>query len=372
MLYLDLIPLLLLFSFNSIVTAFQEIIHPTASNLKIRSELSHDFKLFSLANTDVENIEIRNWEDGEGKDILNLLQSVGCEFNESGFNPEGKLEMDCITEELLRESYPSDDDNPSCMLVAKKQNSEDTIVGTAGLVVGTPITYFKSGSSISSSKISGAIRRVCCDESLLVEENLKKDVILRHLLEAVEKKAFEASVDELIVLAYPEISTTSEEKLTTHQPSESLLKAMGYVKLSVIDSTDVIQYTKLMKLNDLDTSENDTTLKKTTEKENKINDTILGTALTTGLLLFAAAVVGVTSFMGLEFIPSDDNRGIGTPLSIQELQRLREDEKLQRTDLDGDMANLGNVRKWSDLSNEERQEEAAMMKIIQGQDTRLK
>lgn len=84
--------------------------------------------------------------------------------------------------------------------------------------------------------------------------------------------------------------------------------------------------------------------------------------------------------MGLEVSPvgSSDNRGMGTPLSQEELQQLQYDETLQRTDLDGGgrkEAGIGNdasIRAWEDLTDEERREEAALMKIIQGQDVRIR
>ena len=79
--------------------------------------------------------------------------------------------------------------------------------------------------------------------------------------------------------------------------------------------------------------------------------------------------------MGLELLPSNDNRGIGMPLSTEELQRLKQDEQLQRTDIDGQKsiegAGAGGSRQWEDLNAEERREEVALMKIIQGRDFRL-
>ena len=74
--------------------------------------------------------------------------------------------------------------------------------------------------------------------------------------------------------------------------------------------------------------------------------------------------------MGLEVLPSSatDNRGVGTPLSIEEVLRLKEDEKLKRSNIDGEQT----TRPWEELGDEERREEAALMKIIQGQDVRIR
>jgi len=78
----------------------------------------------------------------------------------------------------------------------------------------------------------------------------------------------------------------------------------------------------------------------------------------------------VANVMGFELIPSDYNGGIGTPLSTQELQFLEQEEQLKRTDIDSQQTK--GIRQWNDLSSEEQREEAALMKIIQGEDVRLK
>jgi hypothetical protein len=74
--------------------------------------------------------------------------------------------------------------------------------------------------------------------------------------------------------------------------------------------------------------------------------------------------------MGFEVLPSSatDNRGVGAPLSVEEVLRLKEDEKLKRSRIDGEQT----TRQWEELGDEERREEAALMKIIQGQDVRIR
>lgn len=95
-----------------------------------------------------------------------------------------------------------------------------------------------------------------------------------------------------------------------------------------------------------------------------VGDAAVGVLFVTTLLV---AFGFIANLLGLEILPSVDNRGIGSPLSIQEVQRLKQDEQLKRTNLDGDQP----ARQWEELGNEERREEAALMRIIQGQDIRL-
>ena len=117
-----------------------------------------------------EGIVIRDWKEGDGTQILNLLhQSLGDD-NTNGFDPEDPLLTDCGDEELLRVSYDKEDGG--CMMVATTTSTttttpeipfdkEGTIVGTVGLVVGTTVAYLSYGASVSSAVTTGAMRRVC-------------------------------------------------------------------------------------------------------------------------------------------------------------------------------------------------------------------
>ena len=73
------------------------------------------------------------------------------------------------------------------------------------------------------------------------------------------------------------------------------------------------------------------------------------------------------------------NRGLGKPLSSEDLGQLLQDEKLQRKSLDAATTNAGTIsgggtssREWTDLSLEEQREEMALLRIINGQDIRIK
>ena len=357
---------------------------------KLSSSISHLIPLFGHHDStkNEHQVEIRNWKKGDGDKIVSLLTSAQ---EDEDFDPEGPIYMDCINEDLIQESYSEDG---ACLLVAASistsshpsqgvslsEDHEDTnnhntstIIGTAALTIGTSVKYLKSGASISSSdKVTGAIRRVCAIEPFIIQR----------LLRNIEDRAKEVGVNELIVLAYNANTTTSKN----YRPNSTLLEIMGYNALSSSSNfgSSVVQYTKLLesnkgqaraaKVDATDLGETALSL----EKIDSSRDLILFGAVSVSLLALLLAFIGVTSFMGLELIPSsNDNRGVGSPLSIQELQILRQDEKLQRTDLDGsnnngDGTGGGVIRQWSDLSVEERQEEIAMMKIIQGKNSRIK
>lgn len=361
-------------------------------------------------------IEIRDWDVGDGTYITNLLsqQSIGSSSN---FDPEGPLEIDCGSEASIRASYNNnrEDGDGACMLVAERMDISDDdiiaddilpgdttatnintgrrIVGTAALIVGTPITYMKSGSSMSTPAITGAIRRVCAIDAgdRNGEENDNGSngdddddgalFVLRKLLMQIEIRAMEAGVDELIILAYPAASPQN-------RPNAELLEGMGYARLpSELKGVDVEQYGKTLDTNNDNTAPlllgNDGVSESSSGGGANVNNGALiqDAAIALSFLgTIAIALFSIANFMGLELIPSNDgnNRGIGSPLSVQELASLKQDEKLQRTDLDG--GSQGGVsnqmidggRQWNELTYEERQEEGALMKIIQGQDVRLK
>mmetsp|Transcript_3209 Transcript_3209/g.7135 ORF Transcript_3209/g.7135 Transcript_3209/m.7135 type:complete len:404 (+) Transcript_3209:625-1836(+) len=384
--------------------------NPTSINRPNRPHYFSPHRSLKLkSNTKLNNarIEIRDWDVGDGIYIANLLQqSIGS----SNFDPEGPLEIDCGSEASIRASYNNngeDDDDGACMLVAERMDISDDIanndilpddttntgrrriVGTAALIVGTPITYMKSGSSMSTPAITGAIRRVCAvdvgDHNGEDSDNGSNDdndddgalSILRKLLMQIEIKATEAGVDELIILAYP---ASSPQK----RPNGELLEGMGYAKLpSDLNGVEVEQYGKTLDSNDNSPQQlgNDGISESSSDGANINNDALIQDAAIALSFLgtIAIALFSIANFMGLELIPSNNgNRGIGSPLSVQELESLKQDEKLQRTDLDGGRPGRSNQkmidggRQWNDLSYEERQEEGALMKIIQGQDVRLK
>jgi hypothetical protein len=196
---------------------------------------------------------------------------------------------------------------------------------------------------------------------------ISHESILQSLLVEIEIRALAAGATDLIILAY------SDDR----RPNTHLLDKMGYQKLpATLKGVDALQYCKLLPPPPTVDNDHESNVIKTAfaPTSNVSSDVAIGSSLV-GVVLFL--LVGVANMMGLELVPSDDNRGIGTPLSIQELNRLKEDEILKRTDLDGDGDGDGQplgsgVRQWNDLTFEERREEVALMKIIQGQNGRLK
>lgn len=319
--------------------------------LSIRNNPRSNYVYPSMCATVLYGVRIRDWKEGDGKHIMDLLRSV-----ESGFNPEGPLEIDCGSEDSIQESYSEDG---ACMLVATTDDKSDRIFGTAALIVGTPVTYLRSGASLSSPGTTGAVRRVCA-----VDDDAERtgDSVLRSLVTNIEDRAAEAGVSELIALAYPDSGTSRRRT-----PNVALLEGMGYTKLpGNLDGVDVVQYYKLVGSRSVVKIDAEESLSRT---NGGFQDVTIAAAVLTAIFL---ALVGVATFMGFELIPSSDNRGIGSPLSVQELRILRQEEKLQRTDLDGGQTVNEGGRQWTDLSFEERQEEGALMKIIQGKDARLK
>ena len=105
-------------------------------------------------------------------------------------------------------------------------------------------------------------------------------------------------------------------------------------------------------------------------------DWILPASLTALVLVLAvvlyqlySTVFGVEQFWG-----SEDNGGLGTALSTQQVEELLRNE--HAAGLEGIVDDAGTTttttRSWENLSLEELREEQALLKIIQGQDLRTK
>jgi pyruvate/oxaloacetate carboxyltransferase len=227
----------------------------------------------------------------------------------------------------------------------------------------------KSGSSMASYVTTGAIRRVAVDPSL---DPSVQESTLETLLTEVERRAQrtisssslnkedEEAVNELIVLAYRD---------TTLRPSAPLLEKLGYQGLDT-ELGDVVQYQKVLITdgNGKSKSEETRTEVESAKDESGV-DTGLILAATTGIAAFAflGALWAIVQVMGLDasLSSSSMNRGVGTPLTTQELGRLMQDETLKRTTfLDDESSSASNL--------EDLREDDAIMKIITGQDVRIK
>ena len=291
------------------------------------------------------HVQIREWQEEDVEQIQSLLS----DSVPASFDPEGLLTVDCGSSDAIRESY----NNEGCFLVATDDDNNSEILGTAALIVGTQISYLKSGASISTPAVTGAVRRVC---TATTRDN---ESILRLLLNEIQARANTLGADELIMLAYP----------STRRPSSDLVERLGYRELPTkLPGVNATQYAKVLGSATESNTANDQIA---TDSSENNNTTITGTVIAALFTAFLLVAFGfIANFMGLEVLPSSAtaNRGVGTPLSIEEVLSLKEDEKLKRSDIDGEQLS----RQWEELGDEERREEAALMKIIQGQDVRIR
>jgi hypothetical protein len=404
----------------------------------------------TTTTTTTPRIEIRDWKQGDGKAIYDLLAST-AEEQYGSFNPEGGLELDCQTESLLSESYDVEDGG--CFLVAElileeeeeekgDEESQDyssseqlPLVGTAGLIVGTQIQYQTSGSSVSSPAMTAAVRRCVVrlpalpllSSSAAAEVLVSTESIQKQLLVAIEERAVRAKATQLISLAYPSPSPSSKSTTPSKQgakkPTLETMQELGYKTLpQQLRGVDAVQCGK-----DLTTPNPTTTsniqksmgtsdgLKQqrtnmpseeipSTTSPSVLSEVAVLALLVGGLVLGATFLVG--QFLGFDTSVSSIplpgsassttstviNRGLGRPLTTQDLSQLIQDERLQRTFLDDNGGGTSNPakgndgssgssssrrisedgREWEELSLEERREELALLQVIQGQTIRVK
>ena len=332
-----------------------------------------------------QKIQIRDWRftDDEPKKIYDFLQLREEEERRkmwNFFDPEGSLDLDVVNDRALEESYSKE--KGGCFLVATKgetgENDNNTnieIVGTLGMIAGTQISYSSSGSSISNSEITAAIRRVCAlkvDEEYAVNETSKVDEsskILKALILRGEQRALQSGATNMIGLAYSEVPATDnsvdfDNRKKIAKPTASLFESLGYrLSEQQIQGTATIQYEKKLKRNDVVTK---TTIS-AIEEGTWIIPATVAAVVSLGVLVFNlySNVFGIEQLWG-----SVDNGGIGTSLSTENLEELIRNEKLGRSSLDDGFGST--TRLWEDLSPEELREEQALMKVIQGQPIRSK
>jgi len=328
-----------------------------------------------LSSGDSEEVNIREWTSGDGPAIYIFLQQ---EQSLTVFDPEGSLDMDCRTETLLEESY--DPDDGGCFLVVEHNG---LVVGTAGLIVGTQIQYQKSGASLSSpQQVTAAIRRCCVKMS---GSHTSRD-ILKQLLIQVEERAKQQKATELIAWAYP--LGQNEQQLA--KPTPALLEEIGYKALPYeqqLPGVDAIQYAKDLSM-ERDSAVSTTPRTERSRDDNTQNDALIASGLAAiAISIILGAWFAIAQFMGLDTTLLDDmssssssygggaavnvNRGLGRPLSKEDLNQLLQDEQLKRKTLDSDDSGSNAGRDWKDLTVEERREEMALLQVIQGQNIRV-
>jgi hypothetical protein len=254
-------------------------------------------------------VSIRDFQTGDAHAIqrLLLLDSTSAAATSALllFDPEGPLSVDCGSDATIQESYLEDD---GCFLVAISNSVVDDdddddddnnnknaamIVGTAGLVIGTAISYLPSGASLSTPTVTGAVRRVCG----------KSPAVCQQLLVAVETRAANKKVEELIALAYP---PAEQQKM---RPTTNLMEALGYERSeSQLPGTDVVQYAKRLDITTVAKEQEEQRI--SNEKEDRDTSVTTTTmdgraeALVAGVLVFllVAAISSVAQFMGLDTV----------------------------------------------------------------------
>jgi len=211
---------------------------------------------------------------------------------------------------------------------------------------------------------------------------------LERLFQVLEQRAAQAGATEIVALAYPTPSFRDSDHVTIEKPTSAFLETLGYERLlQQIPGIDAIQYGKNLKsvLRDnstqatvLKTNKNLTTTGNDASETNQTQRMLaLSGLLFTGILgLLLAGWIGVAQFMGFDtMLPvlsaetqpdAAINRGLGRPLTSQDLGQLLQDEQLKRTTLSLD------DREWNDLTLEEKREELALLQVIQGQNIRIK
>lgn len=301
-------------------------------------------------------VEVKEWERSEVAGICDLLT---C----NGFDPEGDISMDCCSPDALKMAYDSGD--CSCFLVA---TAAGCVVGTAALAAGTLVTTMASGASVSQAGTAAALRRAAVSVDLGQEA---QEAVFEALLSEVERRAARGGCAQILALAYqPDQQRTPRGLRMTSER----LAARGYKAGDVIQGTEVQQFAKKLG----ETSCPVPVTASSRPKEGGVaRDARLLVGRGSGFLIFASvamtlvAALGVATVLGLDIsIGSVENRGLGTPLSREEVRQLMADENLKRKSLDA--AQDGRERGWGDLSVEERKEEEALLQVISGKDIRLK
>ena len=278
---------------------------------------------------------IRDYQEGDANAIQQLLDT-------SSFDPEGPLNADCGSHASIRESYLED----GCFLVATDED-DDRIVGTAGLMVGTIVSNLASGASVFSPNIvTGAVRRVSGLSPALCEQ----------LINELELRAKNQQVHELIALGYPS---------GQQRPTKALLQKLKYeLTENQLPGVDVVQFRKRLDTPKTPSARYDRNMEE--QPAQGLLEGVQEAVLAGFLVLVFVASTAVAQFMGLDVF-SNQNSDLGSPLTSQELSRLRQDEQLKRTTLD-----QAEDRQWQDLSMEEQREEVALMQVIQGRNIRVK
>lgn len=218
---------------------------------------------------------IREWQEADMSQIKLLLEDSAP----SDFDPEGPLDVDCGSVAAIQESYDG-----GCFLVA--MDNDSNVLGTAALIVGTQIACLKSGASMSTPAITGAVRRVCTvDEGGNVS-------ILKSLLEEIEARAKHLGADELIILAYP----------STQRPHPDLIERLGYQKLPTpLPRVDARQYAKVLDTAKPSSKDNNNMMKMNKSVSNSdIGDAALATLFAIILLVSFGFIV---NYMGFDILP---------------------------------------------------------------------
>ena len=368
-----------------------------------------------------EEVKIRDWQSSgeEPQRIYDFLlqrekQQQQLTTTTISYDPEGCLELDVLNPSLLQESYSKSDGGCFCVAMTMDDDidkndgeNDNVILGTLGMIVGTQVTYQSSGSSFSKKEITAAIRRVCAswpayevNEDDTNSQNLTKmstTTVLEKLIRYGEQRAIQAGATDLIGLAYPDDDFLDEKsKNFISKPTKRIFESLGYRKSEQqLPDVSTVQYEKKLSEKQVLPPDGSEFVAGRMAENIDSNATATITPNREGIFIALATIIasltlGVLVFnlynnvFGIEQLwGSNDNGGIGTSLTTENLQELIRNEELGRSSLLDAADNIGGgdivtkgaedmVRNWEDLSPEELREEQALMKIIQGQTIRLK
>lgn len=201
------------------------------------------------------------------------------------------------------------------------------------LQVGTAISTLKSGASMSVPSM-GAIRRVCIDHTILTDRKTRENVMCA-LLDRLELDAEDAGCKQLIALGYP-------ESCATLQPTPSVLSRRGFHEIGKLTDTPVSQFSL-----DLPKPRSQAAPAEDRVQSNPAGGAAArafsllvgrgsGVVIVCSLVLILAGALGVAGLLGLDVSmgSGEGNRGAGTPLSVEEVRQMMQDEKLQMKTLE--------------------------------------
>ena len=182
------------------------------------------------------------------------------------------------------------------------------------MIAGDQVLYQSSGSSVSQSQVTAALRRVCAMGMVNDNNTMSAKEILEVLIRKGEERALQAGATNLVCMAYPETTVNdqiddSDASATIFKPTVSLFESLGYrISEQQIPGVATIQYEKSLSKKQ----------RRETEMAIQAGEWILPATIAS-LLSVAWLVFNLYSnVFGIEQLwGSIDNGGVGTSLSYR-------------------------------------------------------